>query len=325
MTAEARPEAAQIHTVAVIGAGTMGAGMAGELARAGCPVRLVDLSDDVLQQGVQRLDAAQRALIDAELLTAGEAVEARQRVTPLTSLRDACDGVDLVIEAVSESMSVKQEMFRRFDEWCSPTAVLASNTSGLSITQIATATRRPELVAGMHFWNPPHIVPLVEVTRGRQTGDATADLLMDLARRVGKRPILVRHDVPGFVGNRLQFAVMREALHILQEGIASAADIDVAMTAGPGLRYGFLGPLLTADLGGLDIFHSISSYLFAELCSDQHPPAVLEQLVDEGKLGAKTGAGFYPYGDQDVDEIIATRDRVLLGFLKVLREQEDAP
>ena len=324
MTAETSTEAKTALVVAVVGAGTMGAGIAGELARAGCPVRLVDLSDELLQQGLQRLDAAQRVLIEAELLTAREAVEARERVTTLTSLRSACDGADLLIEAVSESMSVKQEMFRRFDDWCPPTAVLASNTSGLSVTEIAAATQRPELVAGLHFWNPPHIVPLVEVTRGRQTSEATAGLLMDLARRVGKRPILVRHDVPGFVGNRLQNAVMREAMHILQEGNASAADNDVAMTAGPGLRYGFLGPLLTADLVGLDVFHSISSYLFAQLCSDQDPPALLTELVSKGQLGAKTGAGFYPYADQDLSEIIATRDRVLLGFLRVLKEQEDA-
>ena len=324
MTTETRTEADGALAVTVVGAGTMGAGIAGELARSGCPVRLVDLSDGLLQQGMQRLDAAQRVLIEAELLTARDAVEARERVATVTSLRTACDGADLVIEAVSESMSVKQEMFRRFDEWCPPAAVLASNTSGLSITEIAAATQRPEQVAGVHFWNPPHIVPLVEVTCGRLTSEATAELLMDLARRVGKRPILVRHDVPGFVGNRLQFAVMREAMHILQEGIASAEDIDVAMTAGPGLRYGFLGPLLTADLGGLDIFHSISSYLFAELCSDQQPPDLLADLVRQGNLGAKTGAGFYPYADQDLGEIIATRDRVLLGFLKVLKEQEDA-
>ena len=121
--------------------------------------------------------------------------------------------------------------------------MLASNTSGLSITAIAGATGRPGRVAGMHFWNPPHLVPLVEVVKGRQTADATARLLVDVSRRLGKRPILVRRDVPGFVGNRLQFAVLREALHLLASGVASAEDIDAAMTAGPGLRYGLLGPL----------------------------------------------------------------------------------
>jgi len=219
-------------------------------------------------------------------------------------------------------MAVKQEMFCRFDELCPKRAVLASNTSGLSITEIARATKRPERVAGMHFWNPPHLIPLVEVTQGKETSDSTAELLMDICRRTGKRPILVRHDVPGFVGNRLQFAVLREALHILSEGIASAEDIDAAMTAGPGLRYGLLGPLRTADLGGLDVFLAISTYLFAELNSDSSPPALMAELVRKGKLGAKTGGGFYEYSKEESSEIIAQRDRVLLGFLKVLKEQE---
>jgi len=144
---------------------------------------------------------------------------------------------------------------------------------------------------------------------------------MGICRRIGKRPILVRHDVPGFVGNRLQFAVLREALHILSEGIASAEDIDAAMTAGPGLRYGLLGPLRTADLGGLDVFLAISTYLFAELNSDSSPPVLMEKLVKEGRLGAKTGGGFYEYSEEESSEIIAQRDRVLLGFLKVLKEE----
>lgn len=315
-------KAEDISKVAVIGAGTMGAGIAGEFARAGCDVRLVDLSDDLLWRGMKRLSDAQKALIEAKLLSAGEAEAALKCIRPLTCLEAACDGVQLLIEAVSEDMGLKQEMFRRFDELCPKGSVLASNTSGLSITEIASATNRPKLVAGMHFWNPPHIIPLVEVTKGKKTSDSTAELLVEMCRRIGKRPILVRHDVPGFVGNRLQFAVLREALHILSEGIASAEDIDAAMTAGPGLRYGLLGPLRTADLGGLDVFFAISKYLFAELNSDSSPPALMEKLVKEGQLGAKTGEGFYQYSEEELSQIIAQRDRVLLGFLKVLREQK---
>ena len=314
-------KAEDLSKVAVIGAGTMGAGIAGEFARAGCEVRLVDLSDELLQRGMKGLDDAQKALIEAGLLSSQEAEAALKRIRPLACLGIACDGAELLIEAVSEDMAVKQEMFRRFDELCPRGAVLTSNTSGLSITEIARATKRPELVAGMHFWNPPHIIPLVEVTKGKETSDSTANLLVDVCRRIGKRPILVRHDVPGFVGNRLQFAVLREALHILSEGIASAEDIDAAMTAGPGLRYGLLGPLRTADLGGLDVFHAISSYLFAELNSDSSPPALMAELVTKGKLGAKTGAGFYQYSEEESSQIIAQRDRVLLGFLKVLKEE----
>ena len=145
--------------------------------------------------------------------------------------------------------------------------------------------------------------------------------LVDRTSKAFAFPILVRHDVPGFVGNRLQFAVLREALHILLEGIASAEDIDAAMTAGPGLRYGLLGPLRMADLGGLDVFLAISTYLFPELSSDTKPPGRLADLVKEGKLGVKTGGGLYEYGEEALSEIIAQRDRVLLGFLKVLKEE----
>jgi 3-hydroxybutyryl-CoA dehydrogenase len=198
---------------------------------------------------------------------------------------------------------------------------LATNTSGLSITQIAQATKRPSLIAGLHFWNPPHLVPLVEVTRGENTSENTSETLLTLCRSLGKKPILVKHDIPGFVGNRLQFAVMREALHLLNTGVATAEDIDTAMSSGPGLRYAMFGPLRTADLGGLDVFHAISQYLFAELNADSKPSPILEKLVSNGHLGAKSGAGFYSYSQQELQEWINRRDRVLMGFLNVLEQE----
>lgn len=315
-------KAQDISRVAVIGAGTMGPGIAGEFARAGCDVRLVDLGPDILRRAMKRLADAHQALIEAKLLSAPKAEAALKSIRPLTSLETACDQVQLLVEALPEDMALKQEMFRRFDALCPEGAVLASNTSGLSITEIARATKRPKLVAGMHFWNPPHIMPLVEVTKGKETSDSTAELVVEMCRRMGKRPILVRHDIPGFIGNRLQYAVLREALHLLSEGIASAEDIDTAMTAGPGLRYGLLGPLRTADLGGLDVYHTISKYLLAELNSDSSPPAVLAEFVEKGRLGAKTGGGFYEYPKEELGKVIRQRDRVLLGFLKVLKEQK---
>ena len=316
-------KAEDIRDVAVIGAGTMGAGIAGELARAGRRVRLVDVSDEALDRGKAALKSAQETLVSAGRVKRRDAATALKRVTRTTCLAEACDGVDLLIEAVSEDMALKKEMFARFDELCPKRALLASNTSGLSITEMAGATRRPTRVAGTHFWNPPHIIPLVEVIKGERTSNATAKTLVDLCRGLGKRPILVRRDVPGFVGNRLQFAVMREALHILSEGIASAEDIDTAMTAGPGLRYGLLGPLRTADLGGLDIFLAISQYLFAELNSESTPRRALGELVEARKLGAKTGSGFYKYPPSERGEILRRRDRTLLAFLKALETESE--
>jgi 3-hydroxybutyryl-CoA dehydrogenase len=312
-------KAAEIRAVAVIGAGTMGAGIAGEFARAGCEVRLTDTSREILDRGMRLLRLAQDVLVQAKLLRRRDANAALKRVGPQLLLADACEGAEVLVEAVPEDLALKKRVFAEFDRLCPKRAVLASNTSGLSITKIAAATQRPTRVAGMHFWNPPHVIPLVEVTRGERTSHATARLLMDLARRLGKRPILVRRDVPGFVGNRLQFAVLREALHILAEGIASAEDIDAAMTAGPGLRYALIGPLRTADLGGLDVFDAISRYLFAELNSEKGPSPVLAELVKKGKLGAKSGAGIHAYPPAELKRTLRRRDRVLLEFLKVLK------
>lgn len=313
-------KAADIKRVAVIGAGTMGANVAGLFARAGCEVRLVDQTAEFLDRGMNLLRAAQESLRAANLLTARNAAAAWRRVLPCVSLEEACAGVQLVVEAISEDMAVKQETFRLLDGFCPARAVLASNTSGLSITALAEVTGRAGRVAGMHFWNPPHIVPLVEVVQGRQTSAATARLLMDVSRRLGKRPILVRRDVPGFVGNRLQFAVFREALHLLTTGVASAEDIDAAMSDGPGLRYGLLGPLRTADLGGLDVFLAISRYLFPQLSADQQPSPILGDLVARGRLGAKSGKGIYDYSAGELGRVLSTRDRVLLEFLRVLQE-----
>ena len=209
--------ATQIHFVAVIGAGTMGAGIAVQFARAGCQVRMADKDEDALNRGMSLLRLAQQSLVNAEFLSAEDADASLARITPVLTIEEACADVQLLVEAAPENLPLKQELFARFDAACPKEALLATNTSGLSITKIARATTRPEQVAGMHFWNPPHIIPLVEITKGELTADATAQTLLDVSRRLGKRPILVRHDVPGFVGNRIQFAIMREALHLLAD------------------------------------------------------------------------------------------------------------
>jgi 3-hydroxybutyryl-CoA dehydrogenase len=311
-----------ISAVAVIGAGTMGAGIAGMFARTGCRVHLVDLSDALLDRAMARLRLGQEALVEAGLLCSRDADASLSRVTTTTDLAEACDGSEFLLEAATEDLALKQELFSAFDSLCPRDTVLATNTSGLSVTAIAGATGRPDRVGGMHFWNPPHLIPLVEVIRADTTSDETSEHLKAVAIMLNRKPIMVRRDIPGFVGNRLQFAVVREALHLLQEGVASAEDIDTAMTAGPGLRYSFLGPLRTADLGGLDVFRAISSYLFASLSADREAPEALHALVRAGKLGAKSGAGFYRYTDADLGRYIQHRDRTLLRLTEVLEAEE---
>ncbi|HUJ75187.1 MAG TPA: 3-hydroxyacyl-CoA dehydrogenase family protein [bacterium] len=314
-------ETGVVRSAAVVGAGTMGAAIAGALARAGGSVALVDRSPQLLERGLQALRVSQRTLVDAGVITAEQAGAAEARVRAHTSLEEACAGIDLLVESVTEDLEIKRKLLSSADRACPPSTIFASNTSGLSITRLAEATGRPHAVAGMHFYNPAHIMPLVEVVRGEQTSEETAQFLLALARHLGKRPILVRRDVPGFVGNRLQFALVREALHLLESGVASAEDIDTAITAGPGLRYAQIGPFATADLAGLDVFDAISRYLFSDLARETEPPPVLHRLVAEGRIGVKAGRGFYEYPAGDASRLIARRDRLLLAFLDALAHE----
>jgi len=314
---------ADLTTVAIAGLGTMGRGIAHCLAAAGYAVRGYEPDEAARRRVVPLLESLQRTLIDAGLLDPEHAAPTLGRVRLFGDLEPCVKGAQLVVEAVPEVLELKTELLAGLDELCPPEVIFASNTSGLSITKLAAATRRPDKVAGFHWWNPAHLMPLIEVTKGAETSDETADLLMALSRTLGKQPILVRRDVPGFVGNRLQFAVLREALHLVEEGIATPEDVDTAMKAGPGIRYAFLGPLETADLGGLDVFANISSYLFAELASNTKPPPALTERVADGKLGVKAGAGFYPYTDRTLESILAKRDETLIKLARILGYAED--
>ena len=308
---------ADLKTVAVLGMGTMGRGIAQCLAATGYNVRSYEVDERARASTMPLIESLQSTLIQANMLSEELACAALARVRLFDDLGQCVEGAQLVVETIPEILELKIDLYARVDQLCEPEAILASNTSGLSITKVAAATRRPDKVAGFHWWNPAHLMPLVEVIKGERTSDDTAEFLLALSRKLGKKPILVRRDVPGFVGNRLQFAVLREALHLVQEGIASPEDVDTAMKAGPGLRYSFLGPLETADLGGLDVFASISSYLFAELAANTGPPECLTRCVAEGKLGVKSGAGFYPYGNTTLGELLAARDRKLIELARV--------
>ena len=225
---------------------------------------------------------------------------------------------DLVIEAVPEDIDLKCRIFSELDRLAPPRTAMVSNTSGLSITRLGEATGRPDQVAGFHWWNPAELVPLVEVTSGESTAPELIEQLIQLATQLGKQPIHVRRDVPGFVGNRLQFAVFREALHLVEQGVVSPEDLDRAMTGGPGFRWGFLGPLQAADFGGLDVFHSISSYLWQDLGDATTPPPALEDRLRENRLGTKTGSGFYEYSPGSLADLTDRRDRFLLGLKQLV-------
>jgi 3-hydroxybutyryl-CoA dehydrogenase len=311
-----------VRRVAMIGAGTMGAGMGMCYAQAGYEVVLYDVKAEQLGWALDRIGKSQVVFVEEGLIKAEDAAAARGRISTTADLAEALDGVQFVLEAAPERLDLKQALFREMEAFCPADTILATNTSGLSITAIASVCAHPERVGGQHWANPAEIVPLVEVIRGELTSDETLDVIYKVTEKLGKVPVLVQKDVPGFASNRLQFAVLREALHLVAEGIVSAEDVDRTLKNGVGFRYPWLGPLETADLGGLDTFHSVAQYLLPALSTMQSTPEFFDRLVEAGKLGIKTGEGFYHYEPEDRDEILRKRDLYFARQLKLIRKME---
>ena len=313
-------QADEIKRAAMIGAGTMGAGMGICFARAGYDVILYDIQQEQLDLALRRIDNSLAVLLREGIITAEKAKEAKARVDTTLDLAEALNGTQFVLEAAPERLDLKHRLFRELDGLCAPEVILASNTSGLSVSEIAESCRHPERVAGMHWVNPPELVPLVEVIRGAKTAEQTLETIYAVALKLGKVPVMIRKEAPGFGLNRLQFAVLREALHMVEHGMVSAEDVDKIMRCGLGFRYSWLGPLETADLGGLDTFHSVASYLFKDLNRDAAPSEWFSGLVEKGRLGIKSGAGFYDYEAGAREEILRKRDTYFVRQWKLIQE-----
>lgn len=284
-------EATTIRRIAVIGAGAMGAGIAQSAATAGLCVTMIDVDDAAVARGARTIAGSLNRIVKKGSLTADAADAVRSRVTGTTDLA-AVAGADMVIEAAFEDEAVKRDLFRRLDAACQPGAILASNTSSISITVLAAATHRPERVIGMHFFNPVPVMRLVEIVRGARTSDETYAATETLARALGKTPVSV-NDYPGFVSNRILMPMLNEAMFCLMEGVAEREAIDTVMKLGMAHP---MGPLELADFIGLDVCLSIMQVLHRGLGDDKYRPSpLLRQMVAAGKLGRKSGEGFYSY------------------------------
>jgi 3-hydroxybutyryl-CoA dehydrogenase len=280
-----------IATVLVLGAGTMGHGIAHVAAAAGCDVRLYDQADEFVTAGLAKI----RANLDAGVAKGKVTAEARdlalERIQPTTDLDAACRGIDLVIEAVPENLELKAEILSRVADSAPPHALIGSNTSSLSLTAIAARSGRPQRTNGLHFFNPVHIMKLLEIVVAEQTSDETLAAAKSFAEKLGKTAIVVK-DSPGFATSRLCLVIGLEAMRMLESGVASAADIDRAMELGYGHP---MGPLKLTDLVGLDVRLAIADHLHREVGEQFRAPPILRRLVRAGKLGKKSGAGFYDW------------------------------
>ncbi len=292
----------KLENIAVIGAGLMGHGIAQIFAVHGHSVALMDLNDGLLAHAIETIRANLSLMAQKGIVSSAEIQPAIQRIKITTDIKEAVSQAQFAVEAVLEKLELKQEIFQDLDSLSPPDTILATNTSVISITQIAQKSKNRSRIVGTHFWNPPYLIPLVEVIRGDETAPEVVEKTYALLQRVGKHPVRVHKDVPGFVGNRLQHALWREAISIVQHGIADAATVDECIKFGFGLRLPHLGPMENIDMVGTDLTLAIHDYILKHLESSPDSSPILAEKVAKGDLGFKTGRGFQKWSPEQAQQ-----------------------
>ncbi len=291
-----------MEKVAVIGSGTMGNGIAHVFAQCKYTVALIDINELALSKALKTIETNLERQVAKGTIDLKEKLEALERITTFSDMKEGVKDADLVVEAATEQLPIKLNIFKQLDKLCQPKAILASNTSSISITQIAAATRRPSQVIGMHFMNPVPIMPLVEVIRGYATSDEVTQEIIQLSQNLGKVPVEV-NDYPGFVSNRILMPMINEAIYTLYEGVAGVSDIDAVMKLGMAHQ---MGPLQLADFIGLDVCLSILNVLYSGFGNPKYAPCpLLVNMVNAGRLGRKSGEGFYKYAHGSKDLVVS--------------------
>lgn len=299
---------------AVIGLGTMGPGMLATLARSGMAVTAFDVS------AAQRDKAAPAIAAATQVLDALGMPDKRAADGPriADSLADCVAGADLVIENVPEKLEIKTALFRELDGLVGEPCVLASDTSGIPITKLQAGLSAPGRVVGMHWSNPPHIIPIIEVIAGAETSPETVSWMVETVKGLNMLPILVKQDVPGFVENRILYAIMREAVDLVERGVIDAESLDACVSWGIGYKLAVIGPMALLDMAGLDIYQSVSSYLNEDLCARKDVSALIAGKTAAGALGLKSGRGMFDYGPEQIGELRAARAKKLVAVRKAL-------
>ncbi len=312
----------EIRTTLVVGAGTMGHGFAQIFALNHVPVRLMDETDELLKQARGWIIDNLNTMVELGEVEQKEAESVLTYIQFTIDLKKAAQEVDYVLEAVSENLDLKKRVFRQLGVYTSPLAILASNTSSFDINELSAVTVHPERVIGTHWYHPPQITPCVEVIPSKATDPQTIQRTMGFMERIGKVPTLCK-SAPGFVGNRIQFAMVTEALAIVEEGLATPEEVDRIVKTSFGFRLGAYGPFEICDQAGLDVYRSVYEYLHSKLNKEQFkPPKILDKLIKQGRLGLKTRSGFYEYKEDAVKAMKKERDRKLYARLHLFREEQ---
>lgn len=301
-----------IRHVAVVGTGQMGPGIAHSCAQAGYTVTVIARSPGSIERAQQKVRSNLAAMLPYGLITEAEIEPLLARISYRNDGLAGAAEADIVIEGITEDLAAKQVLFAQLEDVCRDDAIIMSTTSGMRCTDIAANMRQPERAIVGHYWNPPHLLPLVEVAPGAKTAQWVTDAVFDFLHSTGHTPVLTRKEVVGFVANRLQHALWREAFALVENGIASAEEVDEAMKTSFGARTPVLGIFEHADLVGLDLVHTLHSYMLADLDTQKGPNAVLKEHIARGELGAKTGKGFYDWSKKSAADVLKARDTELL-------------
>jgi len=309
-----------VTTIAVLGLGTMGHGIAESFALAGLSVRCYDAQPSGRASLSDRVQMNLEHKVEAGILNPEEVPAVLARLLPCPTEAETVGSAQFIAEAVAEDLGVKQDLFARLEDLVTPEAILASNSSSFPITAIAARMRRPERAILCHWFNPPPLIPVVEVAPGRLTAEETTCLCMELLQRIGKTPVRINQEVPGLVVNRVQMALRREIFDLLERGVASAADIDRAIRGSMGLRLAAMGPFQVLDFAGLDVSCRVYENLAPDLRSDAELPGCIRDMLAQGHFGIKTGQGFFSYTAASARDKQARRDRLYLALAKLLQD-----
>jgi len=311
-----------MKNITIIGSGVMGSSIAQSFAVSGYNVTIIDVKEEFLLRAQYRIFDNLSLLVEEGKITEPEKAMALASLVYSTDLEEAVKEADFIIEAIPEVIEMKWDLFNTLEEFMKPDAIVASNTSTFPITRLMEKAGFAERMIITHFFNPGHLVPLVEIVKHEKTKSEIVEKTIDLMNSIGKSPVLLKKEISGFIANRLQTALMREAFYLLQEGVADAHAIDTAITAGPGFRWAFTGPIEIADFGGLDTWQRVFDNVAPDLNKDIEAPAIIRELVQQGKLGTKSGEGIYPYDEKTIAQKLEERDRnfIKLGKMKAVKK-----
>lgn len=303
--------------IGIAGAGLMGASMSQIFARYGYDVIVYDAFEAALEKGKALVELNQKTQVESGEVTKEESEKILASLKFTSDISGLAD-CDIIIESIIEKLDIKQDFWEKLSNIVRADTILTTNTSGLSIDSIAVRINGKHRFLGMHWMNPAHLIPCIEIIRGSETDDESTNAVIELAHAIGKKTTVCKKDVPGFILNRLQIAILRESISLVEDGIADIADVDACMKYGLGFRYAAFGPFEVVDFGGIDTFHHISSYLNKELCNSVEIQDLLDKLYKEGSYGVKCGKGFYDYSDGKADKALKDRDEKFMKIYNAL-------